>query len=84
MFASYSVVRLRCGYSAMGTCSAMGTLTNLYHENKKFDFTIKMFLPSVNGSKTAFSSKSFRAIPDKVFLKNPIQGFCDQTNIAPI
>ena len=44
----------------------------------------KKFLPSINGSKIAFSSKSFCAIQDHVFFKNPTQGFCDITTIAPI
>ena len=44
----------------------------------------KKFLPSLNGSKNAFSSKSFRAIQDHVFFLNLTQGFCDKTTLALI
>ena len=44
----------------------------------------KKFLPSINGSKNAFSSKFFSAIQENVFFCDSIQGFCDKTTPAPI
>ena len=61
----------------------MGTLANLRRGNLKFILLYKCpqkkFLPSTNGSKNAFISKSFCEIQDNIFFKNLTQGFCDQT-----